>query len=596
MNKFYKLFLLPFILGIIGCVYQFMSDRKDWIITFLLFFFTGLAIVVYLNQPGNQPRERDYAYVGSFYAFAVWIGLAVVGLVRMAREKTNKQIFISTLTYGSITAFIISLLSNASDSMSGALISSVLITAIFAAVTAILYYLVKAVSNKENTRTASIVAIAVCMLAPVIMAFQEWDDHDRSKKTLAPDIARDYLESCEKNAILITFGDNDTYPLWYAQEVEGVRPDIRIINYSLLGIDWYANQLRYKVNQSDPIDIIWTPEQIEGHKREYIRYQEAGSKERFYDLYDVMKNVLGKDDNVNSFPVKRFVVPVDSSVVRKNGLVNPSDELVSPMPFEIPENKNDLNRADLVILNMIAANNWKRPIYFTSPWGDLGFGQYIRKEGLSFRLVPVKNNFPQQNWIVDQVMRQARIGGTAIRDNNTNKMYENLMNKFKFGGANLAGVYFDEENRRHLLTIRSTYAEAAGNLADQNRKPEAINILNKAEAGINPSNLPYAMPSRFNSHNQSALIYLEAAYKAGDQKLAQKLSAAIKKDLDDQKKYYDYLRTDKEDMFQSLATEAQVNDIIQQVFDAVQQKYGQKTPVVEMPEALDNAADSSKKK
>jgi len=480
--------------------------------------------------------------------------------------------------------------------MSGALISSVLITAIFAAVTAILYYLVKAVSNKENTRTASIVAIAVCMLAPVIMAFQEWDDHDRSKKTLAPDIARDYLESCEKNAILITFGDNDTYPLWYAQEVEGVRPDIRIINYSLLGIDWYANQLRYKVNQSDPIDIIWTPEQIEGHKREYIRYQEAGSKERFYDLYDVMKNVLGKDDNVNSFPVKRFVVPVDSSVVRKNGLVNPSDELVSPMPFEIPENKNDLNRADLVILNMIAANNWKRPIYFTSPWGDLGFGQYIRKEGLSFRLVPVKNNFPQQNWIVDQVMRQARIGGTAIRDNNTNKMYENLMNKFKFGGANLAGVYFDEENRRHLLTIRSTYAEAAGNLADQNRKPEAINILNKAEAGINPSNLPYAMPSRFNSHNQSALIYLEAAYKAGDQKLAQKLSTAIKKDLDDQKKYYDYLRTDKEDMFQSLATEAQVNDIIQQVFDAVQQKYGQKTPVVEMPEAVGNAADSTKNK
>jgi len=309
-----------------------------------------------------------------------------------------------------------------------------------------------------------------------------------------------------------------------------------------------------------------------------------------------MKNVLGKDDNVNSFPVKRFVVPVDSSVVRKNGLVNPSDELVSPMPFEIPENKNDLNRADLVILNMIAANNWKRPIYFTSPWGDLGFGQYIRKEGLSFRLVPVKNNFPQQNWIVDQVMRQARIGGTAIRDNNTNKMYENLMNKFKFGGANLGGVYFDEENRRHLLTIRSTYAEAAGNLADQNRKPEAINILNKAEAGINPSNLPYAMPSRFNSHNQSALIYLEAAYKAGDQKLAQKLSTAIKKDLDDQKKYYDYLRTDKEDMFQSLATEAQVNDIIQQVFDAVQQKYGQKTPVVEMPEAVGNAADSTKNK
>ena len=591
-----QLYLLPFILGIIGCVYQFMSDRKDWIITFLLFFFTGLAIVVYLNQPGNQPRERDYAYVGSFYAFAVWIGLAVVGLVRMAKERTNKQIFLNMLTYGSVTTFIIALLSNASDSTGGAFLSSLLITAIFAAVTAILYYLVRAVSSKENTRTTSIVTIAVCLLAPVIMAFQEWDDHDRSQKTLAPDTAKNYLESCDKNAILITFGDNDTYPLWYAQEVEGVRPDIRIINYSLLGIDWYANQLRYKVNQSDPIDIIWTPEQIEGHKREYLRYQEAGSKENFYDLYDVMKNVLGKGDNVNSFPVKRFIVPVDTAFLCKNGVVNPTDQLISPLPFELPENKTDLNRADLIILNMIAANNWKRPIYFTSPWGDLGFGQYIRKDGLSYRLLPIKNNFPQQNWIVDQAMRQARLGGTAIRDNNTDVMYQNLMNKFRFGGANLAGTYFDEENRRHLLGIRSTYAEAAGNMADKNRKQDAINLLNKAETGIKTENLPYAMPGRFNSHNQSALIYLEAAYKAGDQKLAQKISAAVKKDLDDQKKYYEYLRTEKEEMFQSLATEAQVNEIIQQVFDAVQQKYTQKPATTEHPEAVGNPADSTNKK
>ena len=198
--------------------------------------------------------------------------------------------------------------------------------------------------------------------------------------------------------------------------------------------------------------------------------------------------------------------------------------------------------------------------------------------------------------MVDEAMRQARIGGTAIRDNNTNKMYENLMQKFKFGGANIKGTYFDEENRRHLLSIRATYAEAAGNMADQNRKSEAINLLNKAEAGISPENLPYAMASRFNSHNQTAIIYLEGAYKAGDQKLAQKLSAAIKKDLDDQKKYYDYLRTDKEEMFQSLSQEAQINEIIQQVFDAVQQKYTQKTPVVEHPEAVGNAADSTNKK
>jgi hypothetical protein len=591
-----QLFLLPFILGIIGCVYQFLSDRKDWIVTFLLFFFTGLAVVVYLNQPGNQPRERDYAYVGSFYVFAIWIGLAVPGLVRMAREQMAKKLFINTLTYGSITAFIIALLSNASDSMTGGFASSIFIAIIFAIVTAALYYLVKAVSKKESIRTASIVAFAVCMLAPVIMAFQEWDDHDRSQKTLAPDLARDYLESCEKNAILITFGDNDTYPLWYAQEVEGVRPDIRIINYSLLGIDWYANQLRYKVNQSDPIDIIWTADQIEGHKREYIRYQEAGSKERFYDLYDVMKNVLGKGDNINTFPVKRFIVPVDTGFVRKNGIAKPTDELINPLPFELPENKNDLNRADLVILNMIAANNWKRPIYFTSPWGDLGFGQYLRKDGMAYRLLPIKNKFPQQNWMVDQAMRQARIGGTAIRDNNTDVVYQNLMNKFKFGGANKAGVYFDEENRRHLLSIRSTYGEAAGNMADEGKKQEALNILNKAEKGISTENLPYAMASRFNSHNQTGLIYLEAAYKSGDQQLAKKISTAIKKDLSDQKKYYDYLRTEKEDMFQSLAQEAQINDIIQQVFDAIQQKYTQKAPVTEHPEKPGEVPDSTNKK
>ena len=591
-----QLYFLPFILGIIGCVYQFMSDRKDWIVTFLLFFFTGLAIVVYLNQPGNQPRERDYAYVGSFYAFAVWIGLAVVGLVRMAKERNNKQLFTNTITYGSVTAFIIALLSNASDSTGGAFLSAIFIAAIFAIVTAILYFLVRAVSAKESTRTASMVAIVACLSAPLIMAFQEWDDHDRSQKTLAPDMAKNYLESCEKNAILITFGDNDTYPLWYAQEVEGVRPDIRIINYSLLGIDWYANQLRYKVNQSDPIDIIWTADQIEGHKREYLRYQEAGSKENFYDLYDVMKNVLGKGDNVNSFPVKRFIVPVDTVALRKNGIVKPTDQLVNPMPFELPENKNDLNRADLIILNMIAANNWKRPIYFTSPWGDLGFGQYIRKDGLSYRLLPLRNNFPQQNWTVDQAMRQAHLGGTAIRDNNTDVVYQNLMNKFKFGGANLKGTYFDEENRRHLLALRATYAEAAGNIADQNRKQDAIRLLGKAESGISPENLPYAMPGRFNSHNQTALIYLEAAYKAGDQKLAEKISTAVKKDLDDQKKYYEYMRTEKEEMFESLATEAQVNDIMLQVFDVIKQKYTQRPAVTEHPEAVGNAADSTNKK
>ena len=205
-----NLFALPLILGILGLIYHYKKDKRDALVVGLLFFFTGFAVVFYLNQAGNQPRERDYAYVGSFYAFAIWIGIGVLYV---------KELF----------------------------------------------------QKFMNSKMAQYASAGLCFIAvPMLMGFQEWDDHDRSKKVLARDLAIDYLESCAPNAILITFGDNDTYPLWYAQEVEGVRRDIRVINSSLLGTDWYINQLRYKVNQSDPIDVIWTPEQIMGSKRDGI--------------------------------------------------------------------------------------------------------------------------------------------------------------------------------------------------------------------------------------------------------------------------------------------------------------------------------------
>lgn len=188
-----KLYFLPFLLGILGMAFHYTRHKKDFFVSFLLFFFTGLAVVIYLNQSGYQPRERDYAYVGSFYAFAIWIGLGVA-------------------------------------------------------------YIKEQFSRFIKGDGAAWAAFLVCLVAvPVLMASEEWDDHDRSKKTLARDLGNNYLESCEKNAILLTFGDNDTYPLWYAQEVEGIRPDLRVINYSLLGTDWYVNQLRYKLNQSEPI-------------------------------------------------------------------------------------------------------------------------------------------------------------------------------------------------------------------------------------------------------------------------------------------------------------------------------------------------------
>ncbi len=580
-----KLYLLPFFLGILGCVFHFLKDRNDWIINFLLFFFTGFAIVLYLNQPGNQPRERDYAYVGSFYAFAVWIGLSVVALVRMVRENEDKLTLRNTVLFGSVASFIVMLLSNTTTTFGGAFISALVTAILYGLVSTLFWFVVRAISNKgTNTNSVIASAFALCMIAPVLMASQEWNDHDRSNKRLAPSMARNYLESCAPNAILFTFGDNDTYPLWYAQEVEGVRPDLRIINTSLLGIDWYVNQLRYKVNNSEPIDVIWTPEQLQGLS--YVQFQPRGAQDNYYPLYDVMKNVIGAESPIATFPVRKFSVAVDAATATKTGAINPTDSAYLQMQIELPEGRSYLTLDQLTILNIIAANGWKRPIYFTSPYDELGFGQNLRKDGLTYRLVPVKNEFPQQRWIVDQALR-----GTSIRDNNSDVMFNNLMTKFTSGNANKQGVYFDEENRRHLLSIRSVFAEAAGNLADKGRSPEAIKLLDKSESLLSTANFPYAMTSRYNSHNQTAMIYLEAAYKADYKSLAQKLKTAISKDLSDQKAYYDYLKTEKEDFYLSMAREADINDFMIQLLETIEKNYNASTvPVQENPK---RAADST---
>jgi hypothetical protein len=559
-----NLFLLPFILGIVGCVYQYFQNRKDWIATFLLFFFTGFAVVLYLNQPGNQPRERDYAYVGSFYAFAIWIGLAVPAFIRMIRETKDRTIFTNILLYGSIAAFLVTLMSNANNSFGAAFISSLLTAGIFAAVVALITYGIRTLSKGgANFKLVTGAVFAACMITPVIMAIEEWDDHDRSQKTLAPDMAKNYLEGCAPNAILFTFGDNDTYPLWFAQEVQNVRRDIRIINTSLLGIDWYVNQLRYKVNQSDPIDVVFTPEQIRGVG--YIQYKPAqGTENRYFPLYDVMKKFVGAQTPISTFPVKHFLVPVDTTSTKNFGLTNPKDTIVPLMNIDIPEQKRYLTLDEMTILNIIGANGWKRPIYFTSPYGELGFGQYLRKDGLVYRLVPAKNDGAKARWM------------------NTEWVAKSLMDKFQTGGAAKDNIYFDEENRRHLLSIRSLYAETAGDLADKDRKAEAVQILNKSESLVSPKSMPYAMVSRSNQHNQVALLYMESAYKAGDLTLANRLKTAIRKDMTEQKAYYDYLKNEKEEFFEGLVEEARDNEQLLGILDNIEKTYNQ--PKVTVPE------------
>ncbi len=488
------LFCLPLLLGILGLIYQYKKDKRDTLVVFLLFFFTGIAIVFYLNQAGNQPRERDYAYVGSFYAFAIWIGLGVMYV---------KELF----------------------------------------------------EKYMNSRTANYVAGALCLLAvPVLMASQEWNDHDRSHKTLARGLAVDYLQSCAPNAILITFGDNDTYPLWFAQEVLGIRRDIRVINSSLLGTDWYINQLRYAVNKSAPIPVIWSPEQIIGSNRDAIYYfpDLPGAKvdqTKPMDLDTMMKEYAGSDDPsrmyqngsdfLNIFPTKNVKVPVDTNLVRQNGTVNPGDSVVSELDFTIP--KNALMKNESAILNIIAANHWKRPIYFTSPYSDLGFQQYLRTDGLTYRLVPVKNSEVNDSWA-----------------------YDVMMKKFQFGNANVPGVYFDEENRRHLNTIRMQYAQVANDLADHGKLADARQLLEKCDKNMLPENFPYGMASRRQQQDQISGQFLLAAYKSGDTVLAKKVSDALRTDLEQQIMYFNSLNDNQQ---QALAYE---NQIVQQLLQQIQ--------------------------
>ncbi|MBS1660573.1 MAG: DUF2723 domain-containing protein [Bacteroidetes bacterium] len=472
-----RLYFLPFILGILGMLVQWKYNRRNLLVTGLLFFFTGLAIVLYLNQSGMQPRERDYAFAGSFYVFSIWIGLGVIGvsdlIARMIKSRTN---------------------------------------------------------------LAPYIAGAACILSvPLLMATQEWDDHDRSKKTLARDIAVDYLESCPPNALLISFEDDDTYPLWYAQEVEGIRPDVRVVINTLTGTDWYLNQLRYKLNKSAPFDVLFTPEQIMGDKKNVVYFAEdrlGFDKTKYYDLYDTFHTVLANDDPrymtesdggtpLNLLPTRKFSVPVDTARVIANGTVHAGDPIVDQLHIDVTPDKRFLLKNELALLAIVAANKWQRPICFTNTAeiGRLGLGKYARSRGMVYQLVPV----------ADQRV-----------DNNT--AYQNVMTKYKYGNASKPGVYFDEENRRQLNILKMNHAEIASSLIAAGRKEEARKVLEHYDSGVSIENFPYGMTSKQgNFDNQVSMYFLEDCYAADDPKLAAKVSASIKKDLLEQMRYYSSL-------------------------------------------------------
>lgn len=524
-----RLFLLPLILGLIGLFYHYGRHRRDFLVAALLFFFTGFAIVLYLNQAGNQPRERDYAYVGSFYAFAIWIGLGVLSVYEFFKKKM-----------------------------------------------------------KNNTISAPLSA-AICILAvPVLMGAQEWDDHDRSTKTIARDVAKDYLESCAPNAILFTVGDNDTYPLWYAQEVEGIRPDVRVINLSLLGVDWYIDQQRQKVNQSDPVPMSWSPDKYRGENRNYIRFYDAGvfPQDKFYNLKEVMA-FMGSDDpraklsttdgsQENYLPSQKLFIPVNVAETIKSGIVDIKDsaKILPQLPLQI--SKSYLLKNDLAVYDIIAANDWKRPIYFTSPT-DLGLNDYLRMDGLTYRLVPLRKE-PNNDML------------GADFNVNSKFMYSNLMTKFAFGGAERNGTYFDEPNRKLLQYLRNAYTRLGTSLAQDGEKDSALTVLNKADKGLLESNFPYAMTSPNNMHNYSSMQTAYAYYLAGDAKKANEIASKITRDCQQQLNYYRSLPPGK--LTSDLQHDGQMAEQFISLLQRMRSDFSDSTKRQELPGNMNTLSDS----
>lgn len=470
------LFALPFILGIIGLVFHAKKDAYHFITVLVFFFFTGLAIMLYLNDAGPQPRERDYASAVSFLVFCLWIGFSVIAFFDMLYKKVKMPLItlLLLISAGSFAA------------------------------------------------------------APLLMATQEWDDHDRSKKVLARDFAKNILNSCDSNAVLFTSADNDTYPLWYVQEVEGCRRDVRVVNTSLLGIDWYINQLVYKENEGAPIDLIFKPEQLVGSRRNYVLIHKLPiyKDNDFLDLEEVLRKFVASENTKNQlalmdgsyvsyFPTYNYMVQVDTAAVRRNGCLPEGSRLLPQLPIMLPKEKRGIRKDELAILSVIAATHLSRPIHFMNMYNDLGFGHFLQRQGMTYKLVPLS---------LDEK--------TAV---NVEKSLPLLLETYCSGGLETAPVYVDETNRMQVLSIRETYADVANTLVDMGLLDKARAVLKRGDELFPQQHLPYGLVSRYNMHNTASLRYLEAAYRAKDSLLYQKIAPGVQRDLEEQILYYNTL-------------------------------------------------------
>ncbi len=462
-----RYFMLPFILGIIGLIYQARKTPGNAFVVFLLFFMTGLAIVIYLNQTPYQPRERDYSYIGSFYAFSIWVGLGVLAII----DFLSKYI---------------------------------------------------------KTKHLSALVTAVCLLAvPVVMAKENWNNHDRSNRYFTRDIAANYLNSCAPNAVLFTNGDNDTFPLWYAQEVEGIRTDIKIINMSLVNTDWYIdNMARRKTYEADPLPMSMKPFQYRDGTRDYVFiYSELEGHHDVAKVIDFVasddprtKRRLFENDNerYDYFPTRNFSLKVDKEKVLANGTVAPEDAdfIVDEVQWTITG--SGIQKNGLVLLDFLGVNNWERPVYFAITTGNevyFGLEEYFQLEGMVYRLVPIKTPRPDR--------RDARrlLEGRI----NTGILYDNFMNKFNWGNINDPKVYANEDIRRlGQASMRSIAHQLAEELVKENKTDSAVAVLDKVMEKLPEYNLPYGLEML----NIARAYYLAGAFDKGNAIFSRMLNTA----------------------------------------------------------------------
>ena len=424
-NKYY---FLPLLAGLLGMYWQYKRSKSGFWLVMTFFIMTGLAIIIYLNQYPNQPRERDYAYVGSFYAFAIWIGMGFM----FVYEGLQKVL--------------------------------------------------------ANKLSLTITFILLLFAVPVLMGSQNWDDHNRSGRYTARDIGANYLKSCAPDAILFTYGDNDSFPVWYNQDVEGVRTDVRVANLSYIQAGWYIEMMRQKAYGSDPLPFTLGPEKyIEGQREQLPANNRI---EKPVDLKEIVQftshdeqkykvDLSGRGDWVNYIPANKFIIDVDSATVLSNGTVKDyyKNRLVSPMIWEYTD--EDAFKGDLAIMDMLSTNKWKRPIYFSTTVPSTqykGLEKYFIQEGLAYRVVPVKTDKPEQ-------------GEFGMIDPKV--MYDNMMNKFKWGNAEDPKVYLDENNKRMFSNFRRIFGTLAKELLITGDTIKAVEVAHRGLEIVPPKKMPY---------------------------------------------------------------------------------------------------------